>query len=106
MQAIPVHAPPSGPLLPPPISLETASLETVSFETASVGASKWPAAASAETGAATVCPRCGGSGTLRMGDEQYRTCLDCLGQGRLGPVPGNLLRFPSLSAAVGAADAR
>lgn len=30
-----------------------------------------------------LCPRCGGSGTLRHGDQRYRTCLDCLGQGLL-----------------------
>jgi DnaJ-class molecular chaperone len=33
--------------------------------------------------ATIVCPRCGGSGTLRLGDQSYRTCLDCLGQGKL-----------------------
>ena len=31
----------------------------------------------------SVCPTCGGSGALRLGDQSYRTCLDCLGQGRL-----------------------
>jgi DnaJ-class molecular chaperone len=30
-----------------------------------------------------VCSRCGGSGMLRLGDQSFRTCLDCLGQGRL-----------------------
>jgi hypothetical protein len=30
-----------------------------------------------------ICQRCGGSGTLRLGDQSFRTCLDCLGQGRL-----------------------
>lgn len=30
-----------------------------------------------------VCPTCGGSGTLRLGDQSFRTCLDCLGQGSL-----------------------
>ena len=29
-----------------------------------------------------ICQRCGGSGTLRLGDQSFRTCLDCLGQGR------------------------
>lgn len=52
------------------------------------------------------CRRCGGSGTLRLGDEQYRTCLDCLGSGRLWPDAANLVTFGSLSAAVGASDAR
>lgn len=28
------------------------------------------------------CPRCGGSGMLRLGDQRYRTCLDCLGSGQ------------------------
>ena len=55
---------------------------------------------------AVICRRCGGSGTLRMGDQQYRTCLDCLGQGRLSANSSHLLTFPSLSAAVCASDAR
>jgi DnaJ-class molecular chaperone len=29
------------------------------------------------------CPHCGGSGVLRMSDQRFRTCLDCLGQGHL-----------------------
>lgn len=29
-----------------------------------------------------ICPHCGGSGTLRLGGQRYRTCLPCLGQGR------------------------
>lgn len=28
------------------------------------------------------CPHCGGSGTLRLGGQRYRTCLPCLGQGQ------------------------
>jgi DnaJ-class molecular chaperone len=28
------------------------------------------------------CPQCGGSGLLRIDDQRYRTCLDCLGKGR------------------------
>ncbi|MFN5193670.1 MAG: hypothetical protein ACK5E6_04475 [Cyanobacteriota bacterium] len=27
------------------------------------------------------CPVCGGSGSLRLADQRYRTCLDCLGTG-------------------------
>jgi hypothetical protein len=34
-----------------------------------------------------VCPSCGGSGMLRLGDQRFRTCLDCLGQGHM-PVVG------------------
>ncbi|MEY3735367.1 MAG: hypothetical protein RLZZ624_425 [Cyanobacteriota bacterium] len=30
-----------------------------------------------------VCSRCGGSGRLRINDDSFRTCLDCLGQGVL-----------------------
>ncbi len=29
------------------------------------------------------CQQCGGSGMLRMDDQRYRTCLDCLGQGKV-----------------------
>ncbi|MFM1812235.1 MAG: hypothetical protein RLZZ336_1173 [Cyanobacteriota bacterium] len=34
-----------------------------------------------------ICQRCGGSGMLRMGDQSFRTCLECLGQGRLISLP-------------------
>ena len=81
MNAITAHAPPAGPGLTPVSRTETADRET-------------------------ICRRCGGSGTLRMGDQQYRTCLDCLGQGRLSPGSEQLLTFPSFSAARGASDAR
>jgi len=40
-----------------------------------------------------ICPHCGGSGTLRHGDQLFRTCLDCLGQGRLQQGAG--LAHPS-----------
>ncbi|MFM7548906.1 MAG: hypothetical protein ACKO7Z_05100 [Cyanobacteriota bacterium] len=43
------------------------------------------------------CRTCGGSGMLRLGDQRYRTCLDCLGQGlNPGLSPG---RSPASSAA-------
>ncbi|TVS07504.1 MAG: hypothetical protein EA413_01080, partial [Cyanobium sp. PLM2.Bin73] len=29
------------------------------------------------------CPRCGGSGVLRLDGQRFRTCLHCLGQGRM-----------------------
>lgn len=32
---------------------------------------------------AAVCCSCGGSGVLRTDAASYRTCLNCLGQGRL-----------------------
>ena len=41
-----------------------------------------------------TCPHCGGSGILRMGDQQFRTCLDCLGQGQLASMVQQELRFP------------
>jgi hypothetical protein len=37
-----------------------------------------------------ICPHCGGSGTLRHGDQLFRTCLDCLGQGRLQQRSGTV----------------
>jgi hypothetical protein len=30
----------------------------------------------------TPCSQCGGSGVLRLSDQRYRTCLECLGQGQ------------------------
>lgn len=41
-----------------------------------------------------TCPHCGGSGILRMGDQQFRTCLDCLGQGQLAAMVQQELSFP------------
>ena len=29
------------------------------------------------------CQQCGGTGMLRLDDQRYRTCLDCLGQGKV-----------------------
>ena len=29
------------------------------------------------------CQQCGGSGMLRLDDQRYRTCLDCLGHGKV-----------------------
>lgn len=42
---------------------------------------------------ATICSRCGGSGRLRINDDSFRTCLDCLGQG----VMPRFLPQPSLA---------
>lgn len=60
-----------------------------------------------------VCPSCGGSGMLRMGDQRFRTCLDCLGQGRLpvmaaAPTVAEVLHLDSrrLNAAASSVAAR
>ncbi|MEB3167756.1 MAG: hypothetical protein VKK97_03395 [Synechococcaceae cyanobacterium] len=39
-------------------------------------------------GAPSPCRQCGGSGMLRLADQRYRTCLDCLGQGQVVPSAG------------------
>lgn len=52
------------------------------------------------------CPRCGGSGLLRQGDRRYRTCLDCLGQGRLFTQERDPLQLGGLSVAVSASATR
>ena len=33
----------------------------------------------------TLCCQCGGSGVLRLDGQRYRTCMDCVGQGRHRP---------------------
>lgn len=77
----------------------------------SVGAEVVPIAALASPAAPleapipTVCPHCGGSGILRMGDQQFRTCLECLGQGQLNRTVQQELLFPSFSLRVSAARA-
>jgi DnaJ-class molecular chaperone len=45
------------------------------------------------------CPQCGGSGLLRVNDQRYRTCLDCLGQGQAQPMTSDGLFFRMISAA-------
>lgn len=34
------------------------------------------------------CYQCGGSGMLRLSDQRFRTCLECLGQGKPSPISG------------------
>ena len=60
-----------------------------------------------------MCPSCGGSGMLRLGDQRFRTCLDCLGQGHLPAVAAattvaDVLQLDSrrLNAAASSAAAR
>ena len=40
-----------------------------------------------------------------MGDQQFRTCLECLGQGQLNRTVQQELLFPSLGLRVSAARA-
>ncbi len=65
-----------------------------------------PPAVPATSTQGLTCQRCGGSGTLRMGDQQFRTCLDCLGQGQLVAEVQHELLFPGFSAVVSSAHAR
>jgi len=62
-------------------------------------------AAELEVPAPIPCPQCGGSGILRMGDQQFRTCLECLGQGQLSRTVQQELLFSSLDLRVSAARA-
>jgi hypothetical protein len=64
-----------------------------------------PTAAPLEAPAPILCPHCGGSGILRMGDQQFRTCLECLGQGQLSRTVQQELLFPSLALRVSAGRA-
>ncbi len=67
-----------------------------------------PAAPEGETIllAGKVCPRCGGSGTLLQGNRSHRTCLECLGQGRLGTGGNECLPFARLSVSASASASR
>ena len=64
-----------------------------------------PTAAQLEVSAPIPCPQCGGSGILRMGDQQFRTCLECLGQGQLSRTVQQELLFPSFGLSVSVARA-
>jgi len=44
------------------------------------------------------CPQCGGSGLLRIDDQRYRTCLDCLGQGHSRAMGSDELFFRIVNA--------
>lgn len=50
-------------------------------------------------GQSQVCQRCGGSGMLRLGDQSFRTCLECLGQGRLNGFTAATTRVATTTAA-------
>jgi hypothetical protein len=65
-----------------------------------------PPASAALASHGLTCSRCGGSGILRMGDQQFRTCLDCLGQGQLPTEVQRELLFSDLRAAVSSVHAR
>jgi DnaJ-class molecular chaperone len=73
-------------------------------EVASVAAPA-PTAAQLEVPGPIPCPQCGGSGILRMGDQQFRTCLECLGQGQLSRSVQQELLFSSLGFSVSVARA-
>lgn len=47
------------------------------------------------------CPHCGGSGLLRLDSQRFRTCLPCLGQGRIVPLGAAITtaQLPTLQAA-------
>ena len=64
-----------------------------------------PSAGPLEAPTPILCPHCGGSGILRMGDQQFRTCLECLGQGQLNRTVQQELLFPSFGLRVSAARA-
>jgi len=51
-----------------------------------------------------LCPHCGGSGNLRLADQRYRTCLECLGRGRLMAI-GETLPLPVIRTASTASSA-
>lgn len=63
------------------------------------------ARASSRPSGAEACNRCGGSGKLRLGDQRYRTCLECLGQGQLLRPSPNTLFVPRISVAASASAA-
>jgi hypothetical protein len=52
---------------------------------------------------ARPCPHCGGSGALRLADQRYRTCLECLGHGRLVAI-GETLPLAALRTASSASS--
>ena len=65
-----------------------------------------PASASGRGRPELSCSHCGGSGMLRLGDQRYRTCLDCLGSGQPLLASRTAMRRPSqLSAATSSACA-
>lgn len=59
------------------------------------------ATAPPQTNIVRCCSHCGGSGQQRLGDQRFRTCLNCLGQGQVLAEDRG-----SLSAVASASDAR
>ncbi len=60
---------------------------------------------SVNVGEGSTCHHCGGSGMLRLDDQRYRTCLDCLGQGQLLRPAAGTLFVPRISVAASASGA-
>ena len=54
------------------------------------------------------CHHCGGSGMLRVSDLSYRTCMDCLGLGKLTLAAGSsgVWALPEISGSACASGAR
>ena len=55
----------------------------------------------------TTCADCGGSGIQRIGDQRFKTCLSCLGQGNVVSVEtsrANLLSFSTQKASISKAE--
>lgn len=89
--------------VPPPAATRETALSTA-IEAPAVAAAR---ITSAEASAVPrVCERCGGSGKLRLGDQRYRTCLDCLGGGQQILVAASPLWAPRFSAGASASGAR
>ncbi|MEI7666642.1 MAG: hypothetical protein WCI65_11410 [Synechococcaceae cyanobacterium ELA263] len=72
-----------------------ANINTLSVNSKTLGGS----------GGVPACSRCGGSGMLRLGDQRYRTCLECLGRGQLLQPSLDTLFVPRISVAASASVA-
>jgi hypothetical protein len=85
-----------------PVPRHSVEIQTDRRPMASISAHSPPQAAPL-VNAGRPCPHCGGSGTLRLADQRYRTCLECLGHGRLVAI-GETLPLAALRTASSASS--
>jgi hypothetical protein len=79
--------------------------QVASLQASSLQISKRTPAGVDGTSGRAACQHCGGSGMLRLGDQRYRTCLECLGQGQLLHPPLGTLYVPRISVAAAVSGA-
>lgn len=103
MTSTPLRAPSASEAWPAPLEAPAPVIPAASRESLGQCRLAAPLLSRAE-----VCRHCGGSGMLRVSDLSYRTCMDCLGLGKLtlAPTPTAVWTLSDVSGSACASGAR